>query len=184
MMKDDEIVALLFSRDEQAIREIERQYGALCLQLSQNIVGGRQDAEECVSDAYLALWNSIPPQRPQSLRAFLMQTVRNLSLKRYRFNTAQKRNSTYDVALDELIEVIPDASFEDAREERLSDAFNGFLETLNASDRILFVRRYWYSDSVAELAQAFGKTPHYVSVRLSRLRERFQKFLFKRGITV
>lgn len=186
MMRDDEIVKLFFSRDEQAIKEVERQYGALCLQISKNIVGDERDAEECVSDAYLALWNSIPPQKPQSLRAFLLSTVRNLSLTRYHFNTAQKRNSIYDVALDELLEVIPDAHGEDmaSKDQALADAINAFLKTLDAADRILFVRRYWYSDSVARLAQAFGKTPHYISVRLSRMRKKLRKQLIERGITV
>lgn len=186
MMKDDEIVKLFFSRDEQAIKAIERQYGALCLQLSKNIVGDAQDAEECVSDAYLALWNAIPPQKPQSLRAFLLRTVRNLSLTRYRFNTAQKRNSVYDVALDELLAVLPEQDNGDTNNqgEVLAQEINAFLETLTPTDRMLFVRRYWYSDSVGDLAKHFGKTPHYISVRLSRMRAKLQKMLVERGITV
>ena len=185
-MRDDEIIALFFARDEQAIKETERHYGALCLQLSKNIVGDISDAEECVSDAYLALWNAIPPQKPQSLRAFLFGTVRNLSLTRYHFNTAQKRNSVYDAALDELLGVLTESEDNDTHNDStaLAEEINAFLSALAPTDRMLFVRRYWYSDSVGDLARRFGKTPHYISVRLSRMRNKLHKTLLERGITV
>ena len=180
MMSEWEIVELFFARNEDAIKQTEEQYGSLCRRLAFRVLNDERDAEECVNDAYLALWNTIPPQRPSSLCAYLLRLVRNASVTRYHFNTAQKRNSLYDVALDELAEVLPMS--EEPSENALAEGLNVFLESLSESDRVMFVRRYWYSESVKELSARFGKTPHYISVRLSRMRQALKKILSKRGI--
>lgn len=183
-MEDHEIMALLLARDENAIRMMEQAYGSLCMAQAMRILNNQSDAEECVSDAYLAVWNSIPPQNPITLQAYLLRIVRNLSVTRYHFNSAEKRNSLYDVALDELSEVLPAEAETDEENDALTRAIEAFLDGLSKEDRILFVRRYWYSQSVGDLANESGRDAHYVSVRLHRLRMRLKKFLSKRGIFV
>lgn len=106
-VKDDQIIALFFARSQQALTELDRKYGAVCSAVARNILKNPQDAEECVNDAYLGVWNTIPPQHPDPLLTYLCRIVRNRSIKRYHANTAQKRNSSYDVALDELTQCIP-----------------------------------------------------------------------------
>ena len=101
-MEDKRIIDLFFARSELAIEALAAKYGALCSRIAENILGDSMDAEECVNDAYLGVWNSVPPQRPDPLRSFLCRIVRNLSISRYHANTAKKRNSSYDVALEEL----------------------------------------------------------------------------------
>lgn len=183
MMNDQSIVELFLARNEDAIKQTEAQYGKLCRQLASNILNDERDAEECVNDAYLTLWNTIPPQNPTSLRTYLFRVLRNISVTRYHFNTAQKRNSLYDVTLEELAHVLSTES-EEFSENELSVELNAFLETLSLSDRVMFVRRYWHSESVKELSVRYGRSAHYVSVRLSRIRGALKKFLSKRGITV
>ena len=102
MMEDEKIIELFFDRSEQAIKEVDSKYGRTCHNISFNILHNELDAEECVNDAYLGAWNTIPPARPNPLLTFLCKIVRNISLKRYELNTAIKRNSTYDIAMDEL----------------------------------------------------------------------------------
>lgn len=146
-MEDERIVELLFARSEEAVRALTEKYGARCRKLAENILGNARDAEECVNDAYLGVWNSVPPKRPESLSAYLLGTVRNLSVARYHANRAKKRNSFYDAAIHELEECIPSGNgVEDlVLAGELAGLLNRFLETLKREDRILFVRRYWYS---------------------------------------
>lgn len=182
-MQDEEILALFHARSEQAIAELEVKYGAACRRVAANILHSEQDAEECVSDAYLAVWNTVPPQRPAPLSAYVCRIVRNLAVKRYHANTARKRNSFYDAALEELEDCLSAAETAEtalsARElTRLLDAF---LDTLAETDRFLFVRRYWYADSVTALAAELGVSGNSVSVRLSRLREKLKRTLRKEG---
>lgn len=156
------------------------------MQIARNVLNDEMDAQECVNDAYLAVWNTVPPQRPDPLRAYVCRITRNLALAKHRKNTAQKRNSRYDLALDELMDVVSQTeTVEEACDARmLAEALNNFLGTLTRRDRCLFVRRYWFSDSVAELASAFGMSAHAVSVRLFRIRQRLKKDLDQRGISI
>ena len=183
-MQDREIIDLLFERDERALSLLDVRYGALCRHISVGILADENDAEECVNDAYLGIWNSIPPARPDSLRAYVCTLVRRFSIKRYHHERAQKRNSTYDEALDELAGVLSDGNTVetalDAKE--LSAALELFLETLKKDDRVIFVRRYWFSESISEIAAHFDMSAHAVSVRLSRVREALRNFLMKRGM--
>ena len=183
-MDDKRIVGLFFERSERAIVELSEKYGATCIRIADNILNNRSDAEECVNDAYLALWNTMPPESPDPLFAYVCRIVRNLALKKYRSNTAAKRNSYYDVALDEIEDSFPSSSSveEEAEAKETARAMGAFLESLDKESRIMFVRRYWYADSIEELASLFGTSRHNVSVRLSRIRKKLKKHLVKEGV--
>jgi len=185
-MTDEEIISLFFERSEQAITELARKHGSAVAGVARNILGNEQDTEECVNDTYLGAWNSIPPHRPSPLRTFVCKIARNLATKKYHANTAEKRNSHYDAALDELEDCFSDSnsveSEFDARQ--LAEAINAFLATLNSTDRFIFMRRYWYSDPLRDIARMAGTTPNSVSVRLCRLREKLRYYLVKEGLLV
>lgn len=181
-MEDQTIIDLYWKRDEDAILHTQRKYGGSCLAIANNILGNPQDAEECVNDAYLKVWDSIPPERPQSLFAFLSRIVRNISLDRYRFNRAEKRNRGADVMFSELEECLSDESIVDNSEEGVVDALNRFLKTLNQENRLLFVRRYFYLDSNETLAKTFSMNENIIRQRLFRMREKLKEFLRKEGI--
>jgi RNA polymerase sigma-70 factor (ECF subfamily) len=182
-MDDSEIINLFFERSEQAIIELSKKYGKVCKKVSQNILNNVSDAEECVNDAYLGTWNSIPPQRPNPLLTYVCRIVRNLSIKKYHMNTAVKRNSYYDIALEELEDCIPSSNTDeefDAKE--LAKVIDNFLDTLNRDSRVMFVRRYWFSDSLSEIAKMFGINEHNVSVRLFRIRKKMKKYLEREDV--
>ncbi len=183
-MTDTEIIDLFFARSEQAIAALSQQYGRLLRHTADNILGSPEDAEECVNDSYLAVWNTVPPKRPDPLPAYCLRIVRNLSLSLLRRRGAQKRDSAYDCALDELSETLAGPeSVEDACDARLLGAcIDRFLDTLEVEDRVLFVRRYWFGDSVRELAAMLGCGENRLSVRLFRLRGRLKETLIKEGI--
>jgi len=182
-MEDQRIVDLYWNRDEDAILHTQRKYGGLCQTIANNILGNPQDAEECVNDAYLKVWNSIPPERPESLLGFLSRVVRNISLDKYRFNRAEKRSRGADIMFSELEECLSDESLAALNEdEGIVDAINRFLKTLDQENRILFVRRYYYMDSNEMLAKTFGMNDNTIRQRLFRMRENLKKFLEKEGI--
>ena len=183
-MDDSKIIELFFERSEQAIIELSNKYGAICSKVADNILNNRLDSEECVNDAYLGVWNTIPPQRPNPLLSYVCRIVRNLALKKYHENTAKKRNSYYDAALDEIADCIPAAfSVEDEiMAKEAAGVIDDYLETLDQQSRIMFIRRYWYADSIEEIAALFHKSKHYISVRLSRIRKALRQYLGKKGI--
>ena len=182
-MEDQKIVDLYWNRDEDAILHTQRKYGGLCQTIANNILGNPQDAEECVNDAYLKVWNSIPPERPESLLGFLSRVVRNISLDKCRFNRAEKRSRGADIMFSELEECLSDESLAALNEdEGIVDAINRFLKTLDQENRILFVRRYYYMDSNEMLAKTFRMNDNTIRQRLFRMRENLKKFLEKEGI--
>ena len=185
-MTDAEIIDLFFERSEQAIEELDKKHGGAVARVARNILGNAQDAEECVNDTYLGTWNAIPPHRPSPLRTFVCKIARNLATKKYHANTAEKRNSQYDLALDELEEVLSaGSSVEEALEaQELRAAINGFLDSLNDSDRFLFMRRYWYADPVQDIAEMTDSTSNSVTVRLFRIRKKLRLYLEKEGLLV
>ncbi len=185
-MEDSQIIALFDERSEQAIVELDRKYGAAVKKTAANILYSGQDVEECANDTYLAVWNTIPPNRPKPLISYVCKIARNLAVNRIHANTAAKRNAGYDLALDELAECLPSGfDLETELEAReLADAINRFLAELPAEDRKLFVRRYWYSCSVTELAAITRTTPNRISVRLFRIREKLRSTLMKEGLLV
>lgn len=182
-MEENQIIQLFNERSEKAITELSNKYGFLCKSIAENILKNKQDSEECVNDAFLGVWNSIPPQNPSSLKAYVLKIVRNQAIKKYHFNTAFKRNSQYDVALDELYECF--SCFNNVESEldslELTRLINSFLKTLSKNDRIMFIKRYWFAMSVTEIAEDFYVNNHYVSVKLSRIRESLKKYLEKEG---
>ena len=183
-MDDNAIIELFFARSEQAIRELDDKYGKVCHSLSYNILHSRQDAEECVNDAYLGTWDAIPPARPNPLLAFLCKIVRNLSLMRYHANKAVKRGGDYTVALEELEDCLASPhTVEGAIEEQeLVRLIEDFLETLSSENRILLMRRYWFADSYGEIAERTGLSEKNVSVRLTRIRKQLRHYLMEREV--
>lgn len=184
-MTDRDIITLYNARDEQAITETDRAYGRLCMDLALNILGDLSDAEECVNDTWLKVWNAIPPACPTSLRAFVCRIVRNVAIDRYRRDHALRRNSRATLALEELSPYITAPS--EAQPElhgNLPKLIEAFLYTEETLDRKLFMGRYWHMYSVKKMAAHYGLTPNAVSHRLNRTRERLRAYLKERGYSV
>lgn len=183
-MDDNEIVQLYWDRSEQAIPATFEKYGNYCISIAENILGNKEDAEECVNDTYLNAWNSIPPHRPSVLSTFLGKITRNLSLNRYKQSRADKRGGgSLPQVLDELAECV--SGTDDVEQEighrELIRMIDTFLSTLSASKRGIFICRYWYFDSICDIASRFGMTENSVSVTLSRLRMKLHNYLTERG---
>ncbi|MBQ9079860.1 MAG: sigma-70 family RNA polymerase sigma factor [Clostridia bacterium] len=185
-MDDSRIIELLFERREEALAEIDQKYGEICHRVAHNILNNTADAEECVNDSYLGVWNSIPPNHPEQLLPYVCRIVRNLAAKRYHKNTAQKRNSLYDVALDELEECLtsPESPADDYLARETGEHINSFLGTLDKESRVIFVRRYWFSDAPEDIAHLVGRSKNYVAVKLSRTRNKLREYLRERGVNI
>ena len=186
MIDDEKIIDLFFERSEQGIRELDNKYGAVCHNLSYNIVNNRQDAEECVNDAYLGAWNAIPPARPNPLLSYIVKIVRNISLKIYWKKEAAKRSGHYKIALEEIESCIADQkTVENEMETReLARIIGEFLDTLTLENRVIFMRRYWFADSYKDIAEFVGLSEKNVSVRLTRIREKMKQYLIEREVFV
>ena len=176
MIDDEKIIDLFFERDQQAIQELDIKYGKIYHTLSYNIVNSRDDAEECVNDAYLGAWNTIPPTRPNPLLSYVAKIVRNISLKLYWRNEAAKRNSIYTTTMQEIEGCIADhKTVEDEIEAReLARIIEAFLDTLT----------YAYADTYADIAKRVGVSEKNVSVRLALIRQKMKKYLIKREVFV
>lgn len=183
-MDDQKIIELFFARSESAISALDARYGTAIWNVAKNILKDPLDAEECLNDTYQQVWSRIPPTVPKFLGAYVCRIARNLSLKRYYANTAQKRNNFYDVALEELEETIPALSSVESEYDakELTGYLNAFLKRLSREDRYLFLRRYWHGDPVQTIGDQLGITPHAASVRLFRLRKKLQAELEKEGL--
>ncbi len=184
-MEDKEIINLYYNRDEQAIKQTDIKYGLLCRAIAMNILSKREDAEECVNDTYLAAWNSMPPQKPTSLKTFLGRITRNISISKFRANHAKKRYSSLEIMLSELDDCIPDTfNVEEQFEETmLSEYISNWLDSLNDEDRAIFVRRYWYGDSCKTLARKCGFTQNKMASHMFKLRVSLKSFLEKEGVS-
>ena len=181
-MDDQKIIKLLWQRAEIAIEALAKKFGNRLMSIAINILGVHQDAEESVNDTYLAVWNTIPPKKPDSLAGYVYATGRNISLDRLKYITAEKRDGRYDVSIDELVNCIPSPALEETVEAReLGLAINRFLGTMNADNRALFLRRYWFGDSVQEIAKDLGLRENAASVRLGRIRMQLREYLMKEG---
>ena len=184
-MEDKAILDLYWTRSEQAISETDSKYGAYCFCIANNILNNREDAEESVSDTYLAAWNSMPPKRPAYLSAFLGKITRYISLDKWKQRSRLKRGGgEVTLCLDELEECVSGReSTEDAliRRETLS-AINRFLEKLPEQERKIFLCRYWYLEAVKDIAERFGITPNKAAVILSRTRQKLNRHLTKEGL--
>ena len=186
MIDDEKIVDLFFERDQQGIRELDIKYGKICHSLSYNITNSKQDAEECVNDAYLGAWNAIPPTRPNPLLSYIVKIVRNISLKIYWRKQAAKRSGNYKIALEEIEGCIAGPqNVEDEIEAReLARIIEEFLDTLTLENRVIFMRRYWFADSYKDIAELVGLTEKNISVRLTRIREKMKQYLIEREVSV
>ena len=183
-MDDKSIISLYWNRDERAIQETDRSYGRLCRGLSLRILKNHEDADECVNDSYLRLWNSLPPERPDSLGGLLTRIVRNLCLDRLRQNDSLKRGgSAVTVSLDELEQVTGRNSVEsNIMAQELGKAVDRFLRTQSQEARSIFLRRYYYFDTRTEIADRFDISAAQVSVILSRTRKRLRNYLKEEGL--
>ena len=183
-MEDEKIISMFFERDEAAISALGEKYGGLCREISYNILKSRQDTEECLNDAYLKLWSVIPPTHPKSLKAYLCKTVRTLALMRVRHDRAKKRDRDLEVSFSELEEILADTAVGENENEALGDIINEFLETLDKDARIIFMRKYWFFDSVKDIASAFRFSESKVKSSLMYSREKLRKMLIEKGVTI
>ena len=185
-MDDEKIIEMLFSRAEESISVIDEKYGAACKKIAKDILGNEQDAEECVSDAYLGVWNTVPPERPKPFSTCLYRILRNLSLKKLTANKAKKRSAMVEELITELEDYLPSTETVEKRMEQmeLAKAIDEFLETLTPDNRKVFLRRYWFSESYEQIANDLCMSVGNVSMRLVRTREKMRKFLEERGIDI
>lgn len=186
-MEDMEILDLFGARDERAISETGSKYGRYCSSIAMRILKNSYDAEECVNDTWLAAWNSIPPARPASLRVYLGKLTRNISINKFRNSSAIKRGGgQVEVSVEELSECIPSGHDidENLLKEELTEQLNLFLDGLSSEDRKIFVRRYWYCDSMDSISSLYGLKEGTVRMRLKRMRDRLKKRLEAEGILV
>ncbi|MBR3059418.1 MAG: sigma-70 family RNA polymerase sigma factor [Oscillospiraceae bacterium] len=184
-MEDSRIIDLYWARSEEALSETARKYGRYCHSIARNILNNDEDAEECVSDAYLRAWNAIPPARPARLQTWLGRIVRNLSLNKREKALAEKRGAgQLPLILDELAECIPDGPDGEALTESIliRDVLDRFLEALPPEARKIFVRRYWYLSSLGEIAEEYGISEGSAAVSLLRTRMKLKSVLEKEGI--
>ena len=185
-MDDQSIIELFSQRDENAIRETETKYGAYCLSIAYGILQNHEDAEECVNDTWMSAWNRIPTVKPDSLKAFLGKIVRDIALSRFRANHAQKRYNGMEVMLDELEECIPsDFNVQRQLEQKeLDDLINKWLESLHREDRVLFIKRYYYGETVKSLARVQACTENQMAQRMLKLRNNLKSFLTSKGVSI
>ena len=186
-LEDTAIISLYWRRDAQAIPATAEKYGSYCTAVARNILRDQRDTEECVNDTYLRAWNAMPPHKPHVLSTFLGKIIRNLSLNRWRQNTAKKRGGgMLPAVLEELTEVVSGAEDVERKVEEtaLISAINDFLSQLSPERRSMFICRYWHTDSVADIAARCGMTPGAVTMTLSRLRAALRKELLKRGFSI
>jgi RNA polymerase sigma-70 factor (ECF subfamily) len=184
MKKEMFILGLLKDRSERALEEIDRAYGKRCLQLAKDILHNEQDAEECVNDAYLRVWTVSANHLPQSLESYLYKAVQNACLNRIRQNTTARRGGENDdVPLHEMEHLLSDVPLPED-DEVLRRMLNHFLSTLERRDMLLFVRRYWYSDSISVLSAASGMKENAIHQRLHKIRNKLRQYLIKGGISL
>ena len=184
-MEDSQILDLYWAKNDLAITETHKSYGIKLYSLSQRILENRQDAEENVNDTYLRTWDAIPPQRPRHFCAFLCKICRRLALDRLDWNRAAKRNAEIVTLTEEMSQCIPDSRESNARNtQELRRTLESFLTTLPPQTRLIFLRRYLYVDTVAEIAKRYGISESKVKMQLHRTREKLRTYLAKEGITV
>ena len=182
-MEDNRIVELYLERSETAIAETQKKYGKYCHYIAYNILNSNPDAEECVNDTYIKVWDSIPPQKPKLFKSFIGRITRNLALDRYDREHAIKRSGNTDLVYEEIGECLPDDDGREMSDEiALRDAINGFLESLPEETRIIFMRRYWYLSPIGHIAGDLGLSSSNVKVILMRTRKKFKAYLEKEGI--
>lgn len=184
-MDDKQIIDLYWERNEAAITETDRAYGGKLRRLAEGILHNREDAEETMSDTYMKTWQTIPPQHPQYFFAYLAKLCRNFAFGRLDWKNAEKRKAEVIALSQEMENCIPDQSREEKLEGKaIGQAINGFLGTLSLENRLLFLRRYFYCETIAEIAKRYGLRENTVKTRLHRLRGQLKIHLEREGIRV
>ena len=183
-MEDAQIIELFFARSEDAISELDKKYGKFCHKLADNILASAQDAEECVNDAYLAVWNAIPRAQPQNLLAYLAKTTRNIALRRLEHDQAQKRDSRLHLLLDELAECVAGSESPETEllRKELTASLNRFLRKLPEKDRTVFLLRYYYAGTKEDIARKTGLSSNQVKYILQKVRKQLADTLKKEGL--
>jgi len=182
-MEDQKIIELFFARSEQAIAQTREKYGALCTWIAGNMLSSPEDVEECVNDALLALWNAIPPERPKPLGAYVARITRNQARMRLTYNTAQKRSEAMRLSLQELDACLasPLNVEQEVMTRELTACIEHYLQTIDEESRNIFLRRYWFFDSIEQIAAGFGISKSKVKMRLLRTRNALRQYLFREG---
>ena len=183
-MDDSNIIALYFARSERAITETDIKYGRLCRYIAVNILANIEDSEECVNDTYLGVWNSVPPQKPCRFSAFVGKVTRNLALKKYEYCTAAKRNPNVALSFSELAECVSGRESVELELENkhIETTISDFLERQEEEKRIIFIRRYWYFEPIAEISRHCGFSESKVTSMLHYMRKKLREHLEKEGI--
>lgn len=179
MLEDSFIIKMFFDRNEEAITHTSKKYNNYIFKISYNILGKHEEAEECVNDTYMALWNKIPPNKPNSFIAFIGKLIRNISLDKYQYLKAKKRNNSFDLSLSELNECIPSNNTIDnyLKSIELGKIISKFLNTCKKTDKLIFIRRYWYSDSINNISIKFNFSNSKVKSILYRTRKKLKLYL-------
>lgn len=181
-MQDHEIIDLYFARDERAILNTEQKYGSYCKTVAMNILHDDSDSDECVNDTYLAAWNSIPPQKPERLGAYLAKLTRNISLNRYKSRTTERRGGgEFALSLDELDDCVADT---DISSEELGKLITDFLYTEKKEARQVFIRRYFYGDSIEDISKRFIFSESKIKSMLHRTRLALREYLTQNGVYI
>ena len=184
-MDDGKIIDMFFARNEDAIRHTDAAYGRRLYHLADRIVENGQDAEESVSDTYLKAWNTIPPKRPEHFFAYIAKICRNFALKRVVWKNAQKRKAEVVTLTQEMENCIPDTYRDSAADaQELGQLLDAFLRTLTPDNQMVFLRRYWYVDTIAEIAARYGISESAVQMRLNRTKQKLSAYLAKEGFRV
>lgn len=185
-MDDDGIIELYWERKENAIKETALKYGKLCTYIAKNILSSYEDSEECVNDTYFAVWNVIPKERPNRFSAFISRITRNLALKKYEYISAAKRNPAAITSLEELEDCISgvDSVESEVEKRRIESTIDKFLWRQSEEKRNIFIRRYWYFDSIENICKSTGFTQSKIKSMLYQMRKELRKYLESEGIEV
>ncbi|MBQ4141509.1 MAG: sigma-70 family RNA polymerase sigma factor [Clostridia bacterium] len=183
-MKDEKIIDLFFARDEEALRQIENKYGSLCRYIASNFLCLREDRDECVNDVMLALWNSIPPAKPENLPGYISEVTRRQAVNKSRANNAWKRGAQVQIVNEELLSMLDDGTdlAEEYESRRAGELISKFLRTLGDFERRAFLMRYWFDMSPSEIAKQFSCGESKIKMTLMRTRAKLADYLRKEGI--
>lgn len=183
-MDDKRIIELFFARDEAALREVTKKYGKLCMHIAENFLSGREDAEECLNDTLLKLWQSIPPEKPSDLRAYVAAIIRSRAIDKIRCGSAGKRGGNVLIVSDELLSGLSDGSTlaEKYESTRAGEVINRFLDAHEKSERAVFVMRYYLNESIKDISSRTGFSEGKIKMMLMRMRRKLEEDLRKEGI--
>lgn len=184
-MNDKDIIQLFFARSQQALTELSQKYGKLCFHIALNILKCNEDAEECENDTYLKTWNSVPPDNPTYLNAYVSRIVRNLALSKYRYNHRKMRDNHLQVYLSELQDCIPASQdVETSADDTVNYAIYDFLLKQDFITRVLFIQRYFYMESISNLSRKYGLKESSISTKLNRTRAKLKQYLEGEGVVL